>query len=159
MLLLVLEYTKTRGVWGELDSGGEMDTREICLFRDIRPKMFKWTTFTVTREHGSIEKIYVGRENLVKNVKVCCSSLLTCSTTIFPLTFIRFFTVQKVFQIIWVFKVLIRKLYIVSTPFVNSSYAIFALEYAIIISRSPWGEMDILKMGCPFHPNPLVLLW
>ena len=73
-----------------MDSGGEMDTQEIYLFRDIRPEMFKWTTSMATREHGSIEKIDVGRENLIKNVKVCCSPLLTSSTTIFPLTFIRF---------------------------------------------------------------------
>ena len=47
-----------------------MVTQEIYLFRDIRPEMFKWTTSMATKEHGSIGKIDVGRENLIKNVKV-----------------------------------------------------------------------------------------
>ena len=74
-----------------MDSGGEMDSQQIKLFRDIRPEMFKWTT----REHGSIDKIDVGHENLVKNVKVCCSPLLTCSNTTFQLTSIRFIINSK----------------------------------------------------------------
>ena len=78
-----------------MDSGGEMDTQEIYLFRNIRPEMFKWTTSMATKEHGSIDKIDIGHEILVKNAKVCCSPLLTCSSTTFQLTSIRFFINSK----------------------------------------------------------------